>query len=283
MTTTKTTTTTTSRRAALVAPITLFAALLALPAAQAQTKDAADPFAEYREQLGDDNPATLWEARGELLWKMPRGTKNVSLERCDLGKGPGVIKGAYAALPRYFADTGRVQDMESRLLTCMDRLQGLDTAPLVKQRFGDGDDKRSDLEAIMAYLVTASAGSTMHVPFDRPEEKAAYELGKTLFYYRGGTHDFSCATCHSQDERRIRLQAVPNLATTEGAQAAYTTWPAYRISQGELRTMEWRIADCFRQQRFPELQYGSETAIALTMYMAKLADGGVLKTPALKR
>jgi sulfur-oxidizing protein SoxA len=108
-------------------------------------------------------------------------------------------------------------------------------------------------------------------------------MGKQIFFRRSGTHDFACATCHSQDDKRVRLQDVPNLTTSKGAQAAYTTWPAYRVSQGELRTMEWRITDCFRQQRLPELKYGSDVAIALTMYMAKSAEGGVLKTPAIKR
>jgi sulfur-oxidizing protein SoxA len=62
--------------------------------------------------------------KGEELWKQKRGPRKASLEQCDLGKGPGVVKGAFVELPRYFADTGKVQDLESRLLTCMDRLQG---------------------------------------------------------------------------------------------------------------------------------------------------------------
>ena len=53
----------------------------------------------YRAALGDGNPAELWEARGESLWKEKRGPKGASLERCDLGLGPGVVKGAYAQLP----------------------------------------------------------------------------------------------------------------------------------------------------------------------------------------
>jgi sulfur-oxidizing protein SoxA len=241
-----------------------------------------DTFAEYRAQLGEDNPAELWETRGEALWTEPRGPNSLSLAGCDLGLGTGVIKGVYTVLPRYFADTHKVQDLESRLLTCMTGLQGLDMAALQKSRFGDGE-KKSDLEALAAYIVAQSQGVKMKVPFSRPEEKAAYAMGKQIFFRRSGTHDFACATCHSQDDKRVRLQDVPNLTTSKGAQAAYTTWPAYRVSQGELRTMEWRITDCFRQQRLPELKYGSDVAIALTMYMAKSAEGGVLKTPAIKR
>jgi sulfur-oxidizing protein SoxA len=74
--------------------------------------------------LQDGNPADLFEAKGEALWKQKRGPKNASLEQCDLGKGPGVFKGAFVELPRFFADTNRVQDMESRLLTCMETLAG---------------------------------------------------------------------------------------------------------------------------------------------------------------
>ena len=36
-----------------------------------------------------------------------------------------------------------------------------------------------------------------------------YELGKRAFFYRGGPYDFSCATCHGDDGKRIRLQDLP--------------------------------------------------------------------------
>jgi sulfur-oxidizing protein SoxA len=48
---------------------------------------------------------------GEELWRKPAGPRNVSLEGCDLGVGAGVVEGAYARLPRYFPDTGKVQHL----------------------------------------------------------------------------------------------------------------------------------------------------------------------------
>ena len=250
----------------------------------AQSTTATDPLAEYRAMLGDENPATFWIGHGEELWKQARGPKHVSLaDTCDLGMGKGVIKGAYAHLPRYFADTDKVQDLETRLLTCMVQGQGLDQAAILKNRFGEGDPK-SDLESLSAYLADASSGVAISLPLDHPQEKRAYELGKAIFYYRAGTHDFSCATCHSQSGKRIRLQALPNLSVPgPDARATYAAWPAYRVSQGEVRTMEWRIGDCFRQQRVPELVYGSEAAIDLTMFLAKNAEGGKMAAPGIKR
>jgi sulfur-oxidizing protein SoxA len=87
-------------------------------AVSAQTS-TADAIAEYRAMFGDENPAELWELRGAELWKLPRGPRKVSLEGCDLGRDAGVIAGAYTALPRRFENTHRVQDLESRLVTCM--------------------------------------------------------------------------------------------------------------------------------------------------------------------
>ena len=77
---------------------------------------AVDEIAKYRAALQDGNPAELWEARGEGLWKEARGPKKVALTQCDLGLGPGVVKGAYAQMPRYFADADRVMDLESRIV-----------------------------------------------------------------------------------------------------------------------------------------------------------------------
>lgn len=259
-------------------------ALLAAPASLlAQETDAtAAAIEQYREMLADGNPAELYELRGEELWKTQRGPKNVSLEQCDLGLGAGKIKGAYAQMPRYFADTDKVEDLESRLVTCMTRLQGFDRAEVTKKPFGSTTNK-SDMEALVAYVVGQSRGVKMKVPQKHAKEREAFALGKEIFYYRSGPFDFACATCHGEDGKRIRLQDLPNLTAKKGAQFAYTTWPAYRVSQGELRTMQWRLWDCFRQQRFPEPKYASDATIALTTFLAVNANGAEYAGPAIKR
>jgi sulfur-oxidizing protein SoxA len=262
----------------------LGAALLPLAqAAQAQQKSAVDDIARYRELLQDGNPADLWELRGETLWKTARGPKSVTLEKCDLGKGPGVVKGAYAELPRYFADADRVMDLETRLVHCMVALQGYAPAEAKKQPFGNGNDKKSDIEALVAWITAESRGVVVNVKMDHPRETEAYRIGQTIFFHRGGPHDFGCVTCHGESDKRIRLQDLPNLLDQKDAQRAYTTWPAYRVSQGELRSFQWRLYDCFRQQRFPELEFTSDASIALTMFLARNANGGTFAAPTIKR
>ena len=265
---------------ALAAALGALAAFAAL--AQQQPRSASEEIERYREALQDGNPAELWEARGEDLWKEKRGPKKASLERCDLGLGPGMVKGAYTALPRYFADTDKVEDLESRLVTCMVALQGFTPEQARKDPFG-GPGKKVPMDALVAYVTSQSRGMKMNVALNHPKEKEAYELGKRIFFYRAGPHDFGCVTCHGADNQRIRLQDLPNLTKTADAQRAYGSWPGYRVSQGEVRSMQWRLNDCFRQARFPELEFVSPASIALTTFLAYSANGGTFDAPAIKR
>ena len=259
------------------------AALAGASAAPVRAQSSAtDEIAKYRQMLADGNPAELWEARGEDLWKKKAGPKNVSLEQCDLGKGAGVVKGAYAELPRYFKDADKVMDLEQRLIHCRTTLQGLSYAEAVKTPFGSVGDP-SIIEGLVAYIAGASRGLKMAATASHPAEKRAYEIGKQMFFFRGGSHDFACATCHSASGQRIRLQQLPNLLEKKDAQLTYASWPAYRVSQGEVRTMQHRLGDCYRQQRFPEPAYASDSLTALTMYLSKNAEGATYDGPGLKR
>src|SRR5207302_7766919 len=159
-----------------------------LPCFAPAQQDTLKGIERYRQLLQESNPAELYEPRGAEHWKGRRGPKNASLEQCDLGLGPGVVKGAYAGLPRYFADTDRVLDLESRLVGCMVKLQGFTEAEAQKNPFGNGNAARSDLEALTAYVTSESRGVKMNVPMRHPKEIEAYRVGEKIFDYRGGTH-----------------------------------------------------------------------------------------------
>ena len=266
-------------------PIVCLAAAMAAAgasrAAHAQDKSATDGIAEYRAMLADGNPAELFEAKGEALWKEARGPKKASLERCDLGKGPGVVKGAFVELPRYFPDTGRVQDLESRLLTCMQTLQGFDPEAVARTPFGKGE--QNTLTALATWIAAESRGLKFDLPQSHPEERRMYAIGQRAFHYRGGPHDFGCVSCHGEDGRRIRLQDLPNLTRNPGDGIGFAAWPAYRVSNGQMWGMQQRLNDCFRQQRFPYPGFGSDVTIALATYMGVNAKGAQSVAPAIKR
>jgi sulfur-oxidizing protein SoxA len=47
--------------------------------------------------------------------------------------------------------------------------------------------------------------------------------------------------------------------------------------------MQHRLWDCYRQQRWPVPEYGSDALTALTMYLNKQAAGGEIAVPSIKR
>ena len=245
-------------------------------------QNTAEEIEKYRQALQDGNPAELWEARGEEMWKMPRGPKKVSFERCDLGLGPGVVKGAYAQMPRYFADADRVMDLETRLVHCMVTQQGYTPEDAKRNPFGSSA-RRSDMEALVAYVTSESKGVKMNVSLRHPKERESFQTGEKIFFFRGGSHDFSCATCHGADNQRIRLQDLPNLTKNPGDGVGFAAWPAYRVSNGQMWSMQLRLNDCYRQQRFPELEFASDASVALTMFLARNANGAAYNAPAIKR
>jgi L-cysteine S-thiosulfotransferase len=263
--------------------IALAAILSIVPTTQAQQKSAQDAINEYRQSLQDGNPADLNAARGEGLWNAKRGGKSLA-ESCDLGVGVGKVKGAVAVLPKYFDDVKKVMDIESRLVHCMVTFQGAKREDFSARTAFSGEGQRATLiEDLVAFVYDESRGIQINVPQGHGAEKAAYERGKQAFFFKGGPYDFSCASCHSEDGKRIRLQDLPNLTKPGPAQAAFSQWPAYRVSQGAVRTMQWRLYDCFRQQRFPELQYLSQTSVDLITFMGVNANGGKMAAPAIKR
>lgn len=244
-------------------------------------KSAIQSIEEYRSMLQDGNPADLFEAKGEDLWKQKRGPKNASLEKCDLGKGAGVVKGVFVELPRYFSDTNKVQDLESRLLTCMENLQGFNAVEIAKTPFGKGE--QNNMTALATWISAESKGMKFNLSQTHSKEKISFEVGKRLFFQRAGTHDFSCASCHGQDGTRIRLQDLPNLTKNPGDGIGFAAWPAYRVSNGQMWGMQQRLNDCYRQQRFPFPGFASDATIALGTYLGVNSHGSASVAPAIKR
>jgi len=266
--------------AALAAGVAL--GVSGLAQAQAQAVDPVRAAIEaHRAMLAEGNPADLYAMRGEELWRTPRGPRNASMERCDLGKGPGVLAGAFVELPRFFPDTGRVQDLESRILTCMETLQGIDTSVVSMRNLMRGET--GNVGAMATFVSSLSTGMRFRVPQTHQAERTMYEAGQRIFFWRAGTHDFSCSTCHAVQGQRIRLQDLPVLARNPGDGVGFAAWPAYRVSSGQMWSMQHRLQDCFRQMRWPEPQFAGDAVIALSTFLGVRASGSISTVPSIRR
>lgn len=226
-----------------------------------------------------DNPAWIVAEEGEALFKQARGPKNVSLEQCDFGKGPGVLEGAYVELPRYFADAGKVMDIDTRLAYCMKTLQGFtDNDPAIKQKHGS----KTDNMKLQTYIASKSSGYPWNPPLTHPLEKAMRDAGEVMFYRRSGKMDFACATCHTQTAKRIRASVLPNVhLPVEWTKAV--SWPAYRVGNDEVRSSQHRLLECIWQTRYPNIKNGSDATIALISFWTDAARGQPAILPDMKR
>ncbi len=244
---------------------------------------AADPLAVGRQMLAEDNPGDLFLDRAKALFHEKRGPKKVSLEQCDFGLGPGKIEGAAAQLPRYFSDTDSVQDLESRLVTCMVQLQGFNRKDVIKKAMSPSRSRGSDVELAALYITSRSNGKKMDVSLSHQKEYDMYKAGEYLFYRRSGQTDFGCVTCHGESGKRIRLQDLMNMTDKKQTQEVVSTWPAYRGAHYTIRTMQWRLSDCLWQMRLPDLDYASDFTIAMTTYLHYQGNGAVIQVPGFKR
>jgi L-cysteine S-thiosulfotransferase len=259
-----------------------FACAVMLALAPAPALAQQNPYADYQKKTLEAAPLELFELVGEEVWTTKQGPKNASLEQCDLGMGPGRLKGAYARLPRYFTDTGEVMDLESRLVHCMVTLQGRSREEILKRPFGNAD-KPSELEYLSMYVARQSNGHKMNPGASHPKEKEAYALGEKLFSWRTGLWDFSCVSCHGEEGKRIRASALPVLSDPKQVSPLMATWPAYRVSTSSLITLQWRIHNCFQQMRTAEPVFGSEAVNSLITYLSVKSKGATYSGPGIKR
>lgn len=263
----------------------LFAGVaLAAAAAFAAPAWADNELDTYKKMLADPfaNPGNLYVDEGEALWKKAAGPKNVSLEKCDLGLGAGVVKGAHAKMPRFFADAGRVMDTDTRIAWCREQLQGIPFADSAKTAFS-ARGKKSDMELLTTYVANQSAGMPLSPQLSHEKEKEALAIGEALFFRRGSLLDYSCATCHGSSGMRIRLQPLAHLTENKAAGKVVGGWPVYRVSQESVRAMQNRMWDCHWQMRYPTIDFGSEATVALVMYLTKMGEGAPVTAPALAR
>jgi sulfur-oxidizing protein SoxA len=132
-------------------------------------------------------------------------------------------------------------------------------------------------------VTSRSNGMKMNLSLSNAKEREMYKAGEYLFHRRSGQTDFGCVTCHGEADKRIRLQDLVNMTDKKQIQDVVSTWPAYRGGHAVVRTMQWRLYDCFWQMRLPELGYASDVSIALTTYLHYQGNGAVIRVPGFKR
>ena len=250
--------------------------------AQDETEKAIE---KYRQMLKEDP----WSNPGTARCRSRRGavddgarTKQGVARAVRSRQGAGRVEGAFAELPRYFADAGPGDGCRDAHSVVHGEAAGLQprrprqAAASRRRPAGQGARRDRDLrrQQVERHEVCRQGRA--------PKEKDAVALGEALFFRRSGPFDFSCATC----QRRRQAHPAAGIAASveaEEARKVVGEWPAYRVSSTHVMTMQHRLYDCYWQMRMPELELGSEVSVALIAYLTKTAEGGEIAAPGLKR
>lgn len=247
-----------------------------------------DPVQKVKEQR-----KMLREAFGLLIEQYIEEGKELfkkyGLDKCDFGKGPGVVKGVAAELPKYFPDADRVMSLESRIYYCIAKNTGKSfeqvASEMTKNWQGPGSKPPSDMDKISFYIVSESRGMKISPSIKHPKEKEALRVAEEVFYRRWGALDFSCAVCHKTDGQRIRLQQTSNYGEKypKAKQQDFALYPIFRAASEATQFAHHRWADCLWQMRLPTLKPGSLLSDALTLYIYYMMSGKTIEGPSVSR
>ena len=225
--------------------------------------------AMYAEMV-ENNPASMDLAEGEEMFNSMIGVdayaKMVGVKTKDLPK-------FIAGFPHVLKPAGKVVTLAQSLQMAMaDRNQTvpkLESAQIVK---------------MSGHLKSLANGQKTNIDVKANKQmKEMYALGQTVFEERRGGRGLSCNSCHSADVvgLRLRMQPLPDLGAKETAAAG--TWPAYRMTQSAMVTLDKRMQQCMKNALLAELPLGSKEMVALEVYVTNKTKGNAIQIPGLKR
>ncbi len=233
------------------------------------------------------HPGHVFADEGAEYYHNMKGPNGKTCASCH-GQDGAKLVGAYAKMPRYYKDIGKVADIDLRILSCMTKYMGYDPKD---KKFKKKYTKKLRVP-LSTYVATLSNGMEISVKLDDPQEKEMYEYGKKLWFMRVGGRDFSCGICHTVlAGQRIRLQGLPNPVK----QKSYNHWPAYRFGSDRMWTMEDRVRSCFKAYLLSVNQWDPKKdwvkkpppyvkeVIAIELFMKHASNGGVIEVPGLLR
>jgi len=227
-------------------------------------RDYMSPATQALQSDDTQNPAMLWVANGEALWRTaPTGGNGKSCATCHTDAKTS-MRGAATKFPRFSQSAGKVNTLSDQVNQC--RTGALKASSLKPES--------ADLLALEAYIALQSRGMPVTPATDK-ETKQAAERGQKLFTTRIGQLNLSCAQCHDNNAGK-RLAGAP---IPQGHANAY---PIYRLEWQGVGSLQRRLRNCMSGVRAEVPPYGAPDLVDLEAYLALRAQGMPLETPGVR-
>lgn len=221
-------------------------------------------------ELLESNPAEMEVSEGEQLFGELVGTANYA-------KMLGVKE---KDLPKYIASFPRYVESAKKVVTLAQTIQMAAAAnekPVPKL-------ESKEMVKMSAYVKSIANGQKTSIDVKANKHMVEMmKLGQQVFEERRGGRGLSCNNCHSMDivGQRLRMQPLPDLGAKETAAAG--TWPAYRMTQSQMVTLDKRMQQCMKNALLAEIPLGSREIVALEVYVTNKTKGNPISVPSVKR
>lgn len=221
------------------------------------------PATQAMQRDDSQNPAMLWVAEGEALWRTPAGAAGKSCMSCH-GEAASSMRGVAARYPAFDAAQGRPIALGQRIQQCRTS----------RQQAPPWAAESQPLLSLETYVAHQSRGQPIAPPADA-RLAPFIARGAAAYVRRIGQIDLSCAQCH--DERwgqRLAGNAIP--------QAHPTGYPVYRLEWQGMGSLQRRLRNCMTGVRAEAPPFGAPELVELELYLMQRAAGMPVETPAVR-
>ena len=222
-------------------------------------RSGADDMAPALQAMQRDdtqNPAMLWVAEGEQLWRN---------ECASCHKDAAIsMRGAATRHPAFDPAAGTPVNLAMRIRSCQQHRA---------KRKPHAFESR-ELLALEAYVALQSRGLPI-TPAKDARLDAARAEGERLFNRRIGQLDLACAQCHDRNAgQRLAGSVIP--------QAHPTGYPIYRLEWQGLGSLQHRLRNCMTGVRAEPYAFGAPEMVSMELFLAQRAAGMKLESPGVR-
>ena len=249
--------------------IVLTLALFVTLAISAEQSSMSESDRKMYEEMLENNPADMFVSEGEEEFEENLGGEEALAKFLEVPEDK--LAKYIAGFPRYIKKMGNVV--------------GLDQVLQVMQVQQEKPKESLDSEkmySLVSYVKSLANDENVSIDVSSSKEmKESYVLGKKLYEVARGGRGLACIGCHRTSGALLRTQILPHL----GEIGTGATWPAYRMTQSTVVSMQKRFQGCMTDSLQAPLPLGSKEMVALEIYITNLAkeQHKVMAIPGLKR